>query len=261
MKKTLIAGLVAFALITSVGTAMAGESMIGIKTYSEYGGIDATFTIMPQYMADHGFIYISDFDTPDCSRDVGTETITVVPNAPGDATELAEPTQFFQEIFVGEVKSCCPCKGGNYGPYEVEGDGNPGYGGHFDYSDLLVIEDIASDGSEQDDAYHNLVLEVKDCKGCDPCDSDCGCLAYDVSKDVRITTGWEALVSENPAQGDYLIMTQDIYVDTLTDCCADAFGELCSFNTYGNDYIYDLEMWGTGIDYEFDWIIGSPPTA
>ena len=260
MKKTLFAGLVAFVLITSVGTAMAGESMIGVKTYSEYGGVDATFTIMPQYMADHGFVYISDFDTSDCARDVGTETITVIPNAPGDTTELAEPTQFFQEIFVGEINSRCPCDdhhGG--GQHEVDADGS--HHGDFDFSDLLIIEDINSDDG-QDDAYHNLVLEVEDCRGgCDGCDSDCGCLAYDVSKDVLITTGWEALVSDNPAQGDYLIMTQDIYVDTLADCCADAIGELCSFNTYGNDYIYDLEMWGTGMDYEFDWIIGSPPVS
>ena len=256
MKKTLITGLIAFALISTVGTALAGSSQIGVKTYSEWGGIDATYTIMPQYYADHGFVYISDVETPHTSQDVGTETIVSVPNAPG-AGELVLPTTFFQNIFVGEVNARSPCDD-HHGPggHEVEAEGGHHYG-DFDFWDMLIIEDIASDDG-QDDAYHSLTLEVEDCKSCDDCDpDDCCKTAFDVSKDVSITTGWQAVVGAQSPQEDYFVMTQDIYVDTLADCCADAYGELCSFNTYGGDYIFDIGMWGTGIDYEFDWIIGT----
>ena len=239
MKRTLIAGLVAFSLVATIGIAMAGPSEIGIKTYTQRGEFEGSFCIDPQYMQwdEHTFTYCSTIDTDDYSEDINTFTYTMVPGDPATPEDL-EPTIFFQHVDVDEIgdKHCGPS-----------------------YTSYLFIEDIASDESGQDDALHHLELDVRDTG--DPVECDPPGAAQ--SKDMDVTTSW---VSDG---ANYLAMTQDIFVENKGHCFGggncdsdfwpDAVGDLSSCNTYGGDYTYTIDLWGKGIEYEFDWVIGEPP--
>ena len=234
MKKTLITGLVAFSLLATIGIAMAGQSEIGIKTYTQRGEVEGSFCINPQYLQydTHSFTYCSEFDTEDWAEDVNTFTYTSVPAAPTD--EDMPETVFYQHIDVDEIGV------GGCGPK---------------YSSYLFIEDIASDGV-QDDALHYLELDVEDTGDAVMCDPP----GASQSKDMDVTTTW---VSNGAS---YLAMTQDIYVENKGHCFGggnndwdfwpDAVADLTSSNTYGGDYTYNMDIWGKGIEYEFDWLIG-----
>lgn len=232
--RKLIALLTAFVFVATAGAAMAGQSQIGIRTYSEYGGADIETQIMPQYMGDSQFFYQSNFDL--CyGKNVGTYTMTSVPADPASGEEFAD-TFFAQAIEADEVSLH------HGGHQEVTDEGH--HGPDAEFSDVLVILDLASDESGQDDAYHSLELCV-DNEGNPYCDS-----WITVSKDLSIGTMWAT------DGANYLAMTQDIYVDDLLDGHEDASGCLKSLNTYGGDYFFNTEIWGSGLDYEFDWLIG-----
>jgi hypothetical protein len=235
--RKLIAILAAFVFIASTGAAMAGQSEIGVKTYSEYGGVDAVTQIMPKYMADHQFFYQSDVQIDDCGKNVGTYTYTLVPADPASPEETAA-TVFFQAIEADEVS------GHDSHGQDVNTEGH--HGPDATFSDVLTVKDLASDAGQSDDAYHSLSLEVNN-EGHPYHDS-----WVTVSKDMSVATGWKT-------DGvTMLAMTQNIYVDDLLDGHSDASGCLESVNTYGGDYYFDTSMWGTGMDYEFNWLIGTP---
>jgi len=252
MRKAIISGLIVFALVASWGVAMAGPSEIGIRTYTERGEFEGLFTVNPQYLSAHEFAYCSSIDTGKFAEDVSTFTWTSVPAVPGEEEDMPD-TIFFQSIDMDEVgRGCC----GGYGEVTDEYMG----GGGAEFWDSLWIADIASDDG-QDDAYHYLELGVKNTGDNAICDPP-GATA---SKDLSVTTTW---VSNG---ADYLAMTQDIFVENKMLCgldgcgcggCggygfdADAIGWLESCNTYGNDYTFLTDMWGSGLEYQFQWLIG-----
>ena len=222
MKKTLIAGLVAFSLVATAGIAMAGQSQIKIETFSTYGGLWEWIIISPDYMNDE-LMYQSFVDIP-FGENVGTMAWTAVPEGPS-GEEDPDPTIFGQYVEADELYV-------------------DGY-----YWDMMTVEGVAGD---EDDVFHMTELyaySIGDPYGVYPT----------VSRDLEVTTGWIS-DAEN-----FLYYDQDIYVDEIADDWADAYGELYSINMYGDgddgyDYIFELEQWGSTMDFELDWIIGPPPS-
>jgi hypothetical protein len=257
--KKLIAGLVVFTLLATAGIAMGGASEISVRTELERGDMKGKFCIHPDYLEDpHEFAYTNKFKTGSFAEGVKSFTYTSVPADLVDPVpEDKQPaTMFYQTLSMVEAGHKCGQCGG-----QVDAEGCPGGGGKkccgAYFFDALSIYDIASDADQRDDAMKKLDICVTDTG--EPKDFP------GVSKDLKMETSW---VSNG---ADYLAFTQDVEVQNKHICgdkCRwpDAIGDLDFCATYGDadadnpfDYSYDVEMWGKGLEFEFDWLIGTLP--